>query len=111
MKPRSPWRRAGAGALVGALLAMGSLQAVLEVRETADTRVAFEGKHLSSCLRLHDHRFCVFTGRSPWSCPHPVVHLPARTNLPDGAEPVEGERPAARPALVSVQPRSPPLQA
>jgi hypothetical protein len=78
MRNRSPWRRTGSGTLLAAFLAVGAFQAAVEVREAADTGAAYEGEHLTTCLRLHDHRFCVFSAREPWARPNPWCTRPGR---------------------------------
>lgn len=110
MKTHSRWQRAASVALLGALLAVASAQAVLEARETAGSQAGIERTHRSGCARLHDHRFCILSGRTPWS-PAPVQARVVAT--PAGAEavvPATGDRPVARAARYSPPPRSPPVR-
>lgn len=110
MKTPSPWLRAGAVALLGLLFAVASAQAVLEARETAETLAGIERTHLTGCLRLHDHRFCVLSGRAAWSPAHVDARAVAASFGAGPASPHAEERPASRVALFSTQPRSPPVR-
>lgn len=110
MTTHSPWLRAASVALLGVLLATASAQAVLEARETVGSRAGIERTHQSGCVRLHDHRFCILSGRTPWS-PAPVQACVVAT--PAGAEaavPATDDRPVARAARYSPPPRSPPVR-
>lgn len=111
MRSHTGWLRPIAAALLWALPAVGSAETVLEIRESVETGAAFERHHLVSCLRLHDHGFCLLSQRAPWARSEPVAHAFALPPACDEAEPPGEPRSLARAGLEPVQPRSPPVLA
>ncbi|MGH7545586.1 MAG: hypothetical protein ACREKI_05320, partial [Gemmatimonadota bacterium] len=64
MNRTSAWLRAASAALLGVLLAVASAQGVVDARETEVSQAGIERTHQRECVRLHDHRFCVLSGRA-----------------------------------------------
>ena len=108
MTGRAVGIRAGAAALALLLGVATGFQAALDARERTSAPASVEAHHVDACVRIHDHRYCLLGGRSPWTLAPASAGLaaaPAARRVGSRAPRtrVPGRRPRAQP-----RPRSPP---